>query len=133
MRTRNIVLTLVIAAFIGALLGPAQSSAIWPFTKKEAKGEPIKIGAIFAVTGPASFLGAPEAKTAEMLVEKINAEGGVHRPPDRADHQGQRRQPGEGRLLRQAAHRGRQGPGHHRPLHQRRDDADQAHLRGRQA
>ncbi|MCX6906163.1 MAG: ABC transporter substrate-binding protein [Verrucomicrobia bacterium] len=37
----------------------------------------VKIGAIFSVTGPASFLGAPEAKTAKMLVDKINAEGGV--------------------------------------------------------
>jgi branched-chain amino acid transport system substrate-binding protein len=37
----------------------------------------LKIGAIFAVTGPASFLGAPEARTAEMLVEKINADGGI--------------------------------------------------------
>jgi len=45
---------------------------------KEGKSEPVKIGAIFAVTGPASFLGAPEAKTAEMLVDKINAEGGVN-------------------------------------------------------
>ena len=32
---------------------------------------------IFAITGPASYLGAPEAKTTEMLVEKINASGGV--------------------------------------------------------
>ncbi|MBT3271968.1 MAG: ABC transporter substrate-binding protein, partial [Spirochaetales bacterium] len=42
-------------------------------------GEPetLKIGAIFAVTGGASFLGAPEAKTAEMVVEKINAAGGI--------------------------------------------------------
>ncbi|MCK5154492.1 MAG: ABC transporter substrate-binding protein [Spirochaetales bacterium] len=38
----------------------------------------IKIGAIFAVTGGASFLGAPEAKTAEMVVEEINANGGVN-------------------------------------------------------
>jgi len=37
----------------------------------------VKIGAILAVTGPASFLGAPEAKTAEMLVEEINAAGGI--------------------------------------------------------
>ena len=43
----------------------------------EKKGEPIKIGAIFAVTGPASFLGAPEEKTAKMLVEKLNKEGGL--------------------------------------------------------
>ncbi len=37
----------------------------------------IRIGSSLAVTGPASFLGDPEAKTLEMLVEKINAEGGV--------------------------------------------------------
>ncbi|MHB8843985.1 MAG: ABC transporter substrate-binding protein [Nitrospirota bacterium] len=39
--------------------------------------ETIKIGAILAVTGPASFLGAPEAKTLEMLTEELNAKGGV--------------------------------------------------------
>ena len=38
----------------------------------------IKVGAIFAVTGGAANLGGPEAKTAEMLVEKINKEGGVN-------------------------------------------------------
>lgn len=37
----------------------------------------IKVGAILAVTGPASFLGAPEAKTLEMLTADINAKGGV--------------------------------------------------------
>jgi len=42
------------------------------------RGNTIKIGAIFAVTGPASFLGAPEAKTVEMLVEDINAQGGIN-------------------------------------------------------
>ena len=39
--------------------------------------QPIKIGALLAVTGPASFLGAPEARTLEMLVEELNAKGGV--------------------------------------------------------
>jgi len=39
---------------------------------------PVKIGALFSVTGPASFLGAPEEKTVQMLVEKINAAGGVN-------------------------------------------------------
>src|SRR5512143_559306 len=39
--------------------------------------EPLKIGAILAVTGPASFLGAPEAKTLEMLVAETNKKGGV--------------------------------------------------------
>src|SRR5512142_2293848 len=38
----------------------------------------IKVGAILAVTGPASFLGAPEAKTLEMLVSEINAKGGIN-------------------------------------------------------
>jgi branched-chain amino acid transport system substrate-binding protein len=38
--------------------------------------EPIRIGAILSVTGPASFLGAPEAKTLEMLVEEQNRKGG---------------------------------------------------------
>ena len=52
-------------------------------------------------------------------------------PEDRAGRQGLRRQPGEGHLLRQAAHRGGEGPGHHRPVHQRRDDGDQEHLPGR--
>ncbi len=62
----TIVACLVLFAWTAAFAGGA----------KEA--ETIKIGAIFAVTGPASFLGAPEAKTAEMLVERINAAGGVN-------------------------------------------------------
>ena len=39
---------------------------------------PIKIGAIFSVTGGASYLGAPEAKTVQMLVDKINSSGGIN-------------------------------------------------------
>jgi len=39
--------------------------------------DPIKVGAILSVTGPASFLGAPEARTLEMLVAETNAKGGV--------------------------------------------------------
>jgi branched-chain amino acid transport system substrate-binding protein len=42
-----------------------------------AAKDAVKVGAILAVTGPASFLGAPEAKTLEMLVEDLNAKGGV--------------------------------------------------------
>ena len=45
---------------------------------KAADAPAIKVGAIFAVTGGAANLGGPEAKTAEMLVEKINKEGGVN-------------------------------------------------------
>ena len=45
---------------------------------KEVVKEDIKVGAILAVTGPASFLGGPEARTLEMMVEDINANGGVN-------------------------------------------------------
>lgn len=38
---------------------------------------PIRIGALFSVTGPASFLGEPEKNTLEMLVKELNAKGGV--------------------------------------------------------
>ena len=38
----------------------------------------IKLGASISATGPAAFLGDPEAKTLEMLVEKLNADGGIN-------------------------------------------------------
>jgi len=39
---------------------------------------PVRIGGLFAVTGPASFLGEPERNTLEMLVKEVNAKGGVN-------------------------------------------------------
>ena len=38
----------------------------------------IKLGASISATGPAAFLGDPEAKTLEMLVEELNAKGGIN-------------------------------------------------------
>ena len=38
----------------------------------------IKIGGLFAVTGPASFLGEPEKKTLELLANELNAKGGIN-------------------------------------------------------
>lgn len=40
-----------------------------------------KIGAILAETGPASFLGGPESRSLQMLVEEINANGGINGVP----------------------------------------------------
>ncbi|MGE5506407.1 MAG: ABC transporter substrate-binding protein [Actinomycetota bacterium] len=37
----------------------------------------IKVGAFLSVTGVMSLMGDPEKKTLDMLVEKVNAEGGV--------------------------------------------------------
>jgi branched-chain amino acid transport system substrate-binding protein len=39
--------------------------------------EPIKIGSLLSVTGPAAFLGDPEQKTLQLYVETINKQGGV--------------------------------------------------------
>ena len=38
----------------------------------------IRIGAVLSATGPASFLGDPEVKTLEMLVDELNAAGGIN-------------------------------------------------------
>ena len=58
----------------GRILGVLLAVLLWGTFAGAA--EPIKIGAILSVTGPASFLGAPEAKTLEMLVEDVNKKGG---------------------------------------------------------
>jgi branched-chain amino acid transport system substrate-binding protein len=63
MRIRNIS---VIAVLSTLLLATAAFAAA-----------PIKIGALFAVTGPAAFLGEPERNSAKMVVDEINAAGGV--------------------------------------------------------
>jgi branched-chain amino acid transport system substrate-binding protein len=39
--------------------------------------DPIKVGSVLSVTGPAAFLGDPELKTLQMYVEDINKKGGV--------------------------------------------------------
>jgi branched-chain amino acid transport system substrate-binding protein len=43
--------------------------------------EPYKVGGIFAVTGPASFLGDPEKRSLEMAADAINAKGGIDGHP----------------------------------------------------
>jgi branched-chain amino acid transport system substrate-binding protein len=68
MKYRSIIATAA-AILAAAGISSAQNAAV---------KAPIKIGVIFSVTGPASFLGAPESKTVEMLVEEINAKGGVN-------------------------------------------------------
>ena len=65
MKNRSFIL--VIAALIISLVAAPAALA-----------ETVKIGAILAVTGPASFLGGPEARTLEMLVEQTNAAGGIN-------------------------------------------------------
>jgi len=47
-------------------------------TTLTAGDDTIKIGAIVAATGPASFLGDPELKTLKHYTAKINAAGGIN-------------------------------------------------------
>ena len=47
------------------------------FTAQFAFAE-IKLGGLFAESGPAGFLGMPEKQTLEMLVEEVNAAGGLN-------------------------------------------------------
>ena len=67
---KNMLKKVVVAvAAVGILMLPGLQSAM---------ADTIKIGAILAVTGGASFLGGPEARTLEMMVEEVNANGGVN-------------------------------------------------------
>lgn len=50
-------------------------------SEARAAAEPYKIGAVFSITGPASFLGEPERKTAEMIAEQVNKQGGINGHP----------------------------------------------------
>jgi branched-chain amino acid transport system substrate-binding protein len=60
------------------VLGCASGCLLLAGALSPALAGTIKVGAIFAVTGPASFLGGPEARSAEMVVEKINKAGGIN-------------------------------------------------------
>jgi branched-chain amino acid transport system substrate-binding protein len=66
------IVAILVLAFTICLSGVVKAADAPP------KGGAIKVGAIFARTGGAANLGEPEAKTAEMLVEKINKQGGVN-------------------------------------------------------
>lgn len=57
------------AALAALVLSAAGSCAL--------AADPIRIGAVLSVTGPAAFLGEPELKTLQIYVDKTNAEGGL--------------------------------------------------------
>ncbi|MGE5662873.1 MAG: ABC transporter substrate-binding protein, partial [Deltaproteobacteria bacterium] len=52
-------------------------AAVLAIATQTFAAETIKVGAILSVTGGAAFLGAPEARTLEMLVEEANKKGGI--------------------------------------------------------
>jgi branched-chain amino acid transport system substrate-binding protein len=48
-----------------------------PLSAADKEG-PIKIGAFFALSGPASNIGTPTKLVAQMVVDKVNKEGGIN-------------------------------------------------------
>jgi branched-chain amino acid transport system substrate-binding protein len=72
------IMALVVAVIMVVGAGLAQAAA----EKEPAKDqEPIKIGAMFALSGPAANIGTPTKLVAEMVVAKINKEGGINGRP----------------------------------------------------
>jgi branched-chain amino acid transport system substrate-binding protein len=68
------VLALLIVIVAGGVLAAPE--------KEAAQGkEPIKIGALFDLSGPAAAIGTPTKLVAEMVVAKINKEGGINGRP----------------------------------------------------
>jgi branched-chain amino acid transport system substrate-binding protein len=63
----NRFLKMISAAILFVFMAGTQASA----------APPIKIGALFSVSGPAAFLGEPERNTAQMVVAEINKAGGI--------------------------------------------------------
>ena len=68
----SLVLTMVLATVAISIAGCAG---------EEAEVETYKVGALFSTTGPASNLGVPEEQTVDMMVDQINAAGGVNGHP----------------------------------------------------
>lgn len=75
--------SLSVALGIMVVLGTAESQPPTPPegghtpASDDPSGQPYRIGALFALTGPAASLGQPQSDTAEMLQDQINAAGGV--------------------------------------------------------
>jgi branched-chain amino acid transport system substrate-binding protein len=70
-----ILIILIMVGFVTSI------SLAAPEKEPAKKQEPIKIGALFALSGPAAAIGMPTKLVAEMVVAKINKEGGINGRP----------------------------------------------------
>jgi branched-chain amino acid transport system substrate-binding protein len=73
-RSRTWLPAIVLTVAAGLLLGTVAPGLA-------ATKSPYKVGAVFALSGPAASLGQPERDTALMLVKRINAAGGINGHP----------------------------------------------------
>lgn len=71
MKGRRVVLVLLALVLSGSLVVCGYA----------ADKKPLKVGAIFSVTGKASWLGDPEKKTVLMIVDDVNKAGGINGYP----------------------------------------------------
>lgn len=65
--------------YFGLLLGILTLAAL--AAPATAQKEPYMVGAVFSVTGGASFLGEPQRNTVKMIEEWVNAAGGIQGHP----------------------------------------------------
>jgi branched-chain amino acid transport system substrate-binding protein len=63
-----------LGGFVGCL---AMMGMVFGLVGIGSAQEPIKIGAFFALSGPAATIGTPTKLVAQMVVDKINKEGGI--------------------------------------------------------
>jgi branched-chain amino acid transport system substrate-binding protein len=54
------------------------AAVLWTMVSGAQAAEPIKLGAFFSLSGPAAPIGTPTKLVAEMVVDKINNEGGIN-------------------------------------------------------
>jgi branched-chain amino acid transport system substrate-binding protein len=66
---------------LAIILAVALVAALVVSAPAAEKQEPIKIGAFFALSGPAAPIGTPTKLVAEMVVDQINKAGGINGRP----------------------------------------------------
>ena len=66
------IVSLLAACLLGAWAGPAGA---------EEAQQPVKIGCLFDLQGPAGHIGMPSKQVAEMVAERLNKEGGINGRP----------------------------------------------------
>ena len=119
MKVRDVFL--VLTALIFGLTAPLCANA--------QDKKPLKVGAIFSVTGKWSALGDPENNTAVMIVEAINKTGGVNGFPLEIIVQDDLSLENKALADVEKLIKAGQGLGNYRAERKRQQPCDKAHLR----